>query len=484
MKPHFQCPLDRQKTNRLFYTALVFASLFLSIALAVYVYRGFYSRYWADDYCHSATLQEYGIARGVLNSYNNWSNRFSAIFFVGISELFGDKAISFLPGLVIALTVLIYAYLFHLLFLLKKCKVNFLVSFLISQIFTFFLLLMSPNLFQSIYWRAGMISYFAPLIFLGLAFVILCVDLTYGIKKYKYVIFFLLSFVMGGFSETFTVFQIGIWCILWITTLIFVKGQNKDKLKKDFIPLILGALLSLVIVLMAPGNFVRLNQAHTELKFTNLIPLSLKYGWDFVYDSIKSFPVPNFLLFAQMSIIGYHTVQDSSKFFQSKNTARNFFIFLFLFSYILIVCVAAPSVFTMQTYPEERAWMLGRFVTVLTIIVTGFSAGILSHRWMDRVVDTCLISIIILLLLSIYPLKGAWAEWQQLPQWQAIAQAWDERHADILKKTASGETSLIVPAFDSIGSVAELTADPHYWVNVCAAEYYGLEEITALEVLP
>jgi hypothetical protein len=41
-----------------------------------------------------------------------------------------------------------------------------------------------------------------------------------------------------------------------------------------------------------------------------------------------------------------------------------------------------------------------------------------------------------------------------------------------------------VQAFDSIGSVAELSADPHYWVNVCAANYYGVEEIIALEVLP
>jgi uncharacterized membrane protein len=96
-------------------------------------------------------------------------------------------------------------------------------------------------------------------------------------------------------------------------------------------------------------------------------------------------------------------------------------------------------------------------------------------------VDTCLMSIVILLLLSIYPLKGAWVEWQQLPQWKAVAQAWDERHAEILDRIETDENSLTVRAFDSIGSVAELTADPNYWVNVCAANYYDVEEIIAVE---
>jgi uncharacterized protein (UPF0147 family) len=72
-------------------------------------------------------------------------------------------------------------------------------------------------------------------------------------------------------------------------------------------------------------------------------------------------------------------------------------------------------------------------------------------------------------------------EWQQIPQWKAVAQAWDERHADIQQKVSAGETSLTVKAFDSIGTVAELTDDPNYWVNTCAATYYGVEEITAVE---
>ena len=105
----------------------------------------------------------------------------------------------------------------------------------------------------------------------------------------------------------------------------------------------------------------------------------------------------------------------------------------------------------------------------------------MSQDWFSHRKVLSWLSIVILLILSLYPLKGAWAERQQLPQWKAIAQAWDQRNAQILDKIDKGETSLTVQALDSIGTVAELTDDPNYWVNVCTANYYGVEAITALE---
>ncbi len=472
---------DRSGEKRFFSFLVVFAILLLAVALAVYIYRGFYSRYWADDYCQSATLKEYGLFGGTMNSYQTWSNRFAAIFMVGVSELLGAKAISFLPAIVILCNVLIYAFLFHLIFRLRKGKANLLVSFLVSLIFTYFLLLLSPDLFQSVYWRSGMISYFAPLQFLGLTVIVLCLDLLHGIKKCRSVIFFLLALILGGFSETFGAFQVGLWLIVILLSMTFLKKHDKNILKQDSLYLLAGSLVSLAVIAVAPGNFVRLSSAHVEFNLWSLMPLSLKYAAAFMFRTFKSYPLPNLILFVEMFGISLHGDRISQPSDCSAKAVLNFYIFLFLISYILLVCIAAPSVFTMQAYPEERSWMIGRFVTVLMVMLAGFGAGSLSQDWFSHRKVLSWLSIVILLILSLYPLKGAWSERQQLSQWKAIAQAWDQRNAQILDKIDKGETSFTVQALDSIGTVAELTDDPNYWVNVCAANYYGVEAITALE---
>jgi hypothetical protein len=43
----------------------------------------------------------------------------------------------------------------------------------------------------------------------------------------------------------------------------------------------------------------------------------------------------------------------------------------------------------------------------------------------------------------------------------------------------AGETSPVVKAIDSQHGILEISQDPASWVNTCAAQYYGLETISA-----
>jgi hypothetical protein len=480
MKPRFQCPLDRRKTERLFRLVLILANLFLFIALAIYAYRGFFSRYWADDYCFGAIYNQYGLFEGTGFFYQNISNRFAAYFLVGLNELFGENAIHFLPALMILITVLIYTRVFQLAFRLIKFPQPWYSSVLLSQMLTYFMAFMAPNLFQSLFWRSGMVSYFAPIPFLGLALILLLSGLLEGFKWYGLAGLFLVAFFSAGLSETFAALETGLWIILIFSGFLFLSKKERRLLLKGVSPALVGSLAAMGIMILAPGNNMRLETLEQASSPWQVIFLSLKFAANFTYRTLRGLPIPTLILFTMTLIFGYH-LSGHEKLAIQDSTWLKILLGSLLFGYILLVCVAAPTAYGMLAYPEERAWMLGRFVTILSMTVAGFSAGILSHRWMDRVVDTCLMSIVILLLLSIYPLKGAWVEWQQLPQWKAVAQAWDERHAEILDRIETDENSLTVRAFDSIGSVAELTADPNYWVNVCAANYYDVEEIIAVE---
>lgn len=485
VKARFQCPLDKRKTDRLFQFALILANAFLLIALAIYAVRGFYSRYWADDYCFGTIFHQHGLWEGTTFFYQNTSNRFAAYFLVGLNELLGAHAIRYLPAFMILVTVLIYSVVFNLAFRLLKFPQKWGVSIFLSQLMTYFMLLTAPDLFQSIFWRSGMVSYYAPIPFLGLALIIILKGIRYGeFKALRLVLLGLITFFSAGLSETFAALETGLWLILILTAFFFIKKKEQRKpLFQSSLTALLGSLIAMLIMIKAPGNAMRLETLEQATSPWQVIYLSLRFGSAFLYRTLRAYPLPIIILFATSAILAYHLSGHTQAGIDEKMWGKILWGSL-IAGFILLVCVAAPTAYGMMAYPENRAWMLGRFVSVLAMIVVGFSAGMLSHHFMDRIVDTCLMSIIVLILLSLYPFKGAWQEWQQLPAWQAGAQAWDARQQVILDNISDGETSLTVQAFDSIGSVAELTADPHYWVNVCVANYYGVEQIIALEVLP
>jgi hypothetical protein len=480
MRPRFRCPLDQRKTERLFRTVLILANLFFAIALSMYISRGLFSRYWADDYCFGTIFHEHGLFDGMRFFYQNVSNRFAAFFLVGLNELFGEAAIHFLPELMIMITVLIYMRVFQLLLQLIKFPQPWYIPLFLSQLMTYFMLWLAPNLFQSIFWRSGMVSYYAPIPWLGLSAILLFSGLLKGNTWLRSIGLAVAAFFSAGLSETFAALETGIWSVLMLGGLLFMTKKGRKPLLQGVLPALLGSLLAMAVMIISPGNSMRLATLEQASNPWQVIFLSLKYAASFSYHTLFGLPVPVLILFTTALILGYH-LSGRAQLSLRNSDWRKIFAGSLLVGYLLLVCVAAPTAYGMLAYPEERAWMLGRFVTVFTLIVAGFSVGVLSHAWMDRIVDTCWMSIIILLLLSVYPLKGAWTEWQQLPQWQAVAQAWDERNTSIHVQAKAGEKSLTVQAFDSIGTVAELTDDPNYWVNVCAATYYGVDEIIAVE---
>jgi len=82
-------------------------------------------------------------------------------------------------------------------------------------------------------------------------------------------------------------------------------------------------------------------------------------------------------------------------------------------------------------------------------------------------------------LLAIYPLLAASKISEPIHQYQSFATAWDARDAYIRKSVAAGAKDLVVTQLDSVGGVLEYKGNPASWVNVCAAQYYGLDSLIA-----
>ena len=211
--PLFTCPLERKKTENLFKMMILLGIIAFSLALSCYALTGFYSRYWADDYCFSALIRENGFWGGLQEHYTTWSNRYAAYLLVAISELFGSCAIQFLPAIAIITLVLSTAWNIRLLLNILAIPSSRWIPVLLGEMLVVFILYTAPNLFQSLFWRAGMVSYFAPLIFWALINALILIQVSTLKQPKNFHLLTLITFVLilfsMGTSETFAAMLTG-----------------------------------------------------------------------------------------------------------------------------------------------------------------------------------------------------------------------------------------------------------------------------------
>ena len=153
------------KQDTFFPVALILLSVALLAGLAVFAYLGTFSRYSADDYCFTRTLDQ---SSNILSATKAWyvktSNRYTTMLLVGVSEWFGRAAIRYLPALAIIFWLVTLAWV--LFRLAEKLRISYpLVSaFTLACLIVFYSILQAPSLYQSLFWRSGMVTYFTPLI--------------------------------------------------------------------------------------------------------------------------------------------------------------------------------------------------------------------------------------------------------------------------------------------------------------------------------
>lgn len=120
---------------------------------------------------------------------------------------------------------------------------------------------------------------------------------------------------------------------------------------------------------------------------------------------------------------------------------------------------------------------------VFGLILLGGLMGILLSRFRFPLPLNLTRSLVIgiLAVLMIYPLQAASRTYASLLPYQNFAVAWDGRDAQIRKAVAQGVQDLVVVQLDSVADVPEYKGfgSRGYWINNCAAEFYGLHTLVA-----
>lgn len=464
-----------------FYILCIALALSLSAGLVAFAYLGFFSRYGADDYCFTRALFKFdNIFEAAWWWYIHTSNRYTTMFLVGFSEWFGRSAISFLPALAVLLwTIGLSGALARASILLEFPRPR-LTGFVLAAMSIFFTLWQAPNRYQSLYWRAGLVTYLTPLIFFSYLTWVLLNEIRRpprGCRGEAGVIALTAFgfFAAGGLSETTLAMQIGALALTLFAVFLFVRGDSRKRLLPLLIAGVIASLIALVVVFLAPANQFRIRVFGAPPALPAIVLKSLRFALDFIYVSAKSMPLPTLVTLLTAAALGWLLTASAIR--------RPAVIALggILTAYAIIVCAMAPSIYGQGSYPGARSLVGAQFVLVSATITVGLSLGMEARRqagnslaFLRRSEAANIILAVALILSTAYNVRVTGQILALERHYHKRALAWDARDLQIRQAVAQGARKLTVDELDSIGGIREYSTQ-NRWVNRCAAEFYGLD---------
>ncbi len=463
---------------------LVFYIFVFIALLSVFGIKGTFSRYAQDDYCYGYRVNENGFFRNQFDSYFNFteysSNRYSLTLFNNIAELLGgSKFVPYLPGIMIITWGLALFYLISRL--VRPLQYHIFIVILSALVILFFSLYLSPNPYQNLYWLSAINPYLTPVVLA--TFILGCIFNVAIATKFSFLNaleLIILSWLAGGFSEAAAVWLLSIWGIVFTWLFLFKRGTLFQKLKIPLMFVLISTLLAIVILLVCPTNAQE--SAHFNRPgFGSAILQSLKYGWEFIRVSVKVTPLPFAVVFSYGVWLGTLSIKQK---ISNRNQLPLHILSTTIIVFLLSVSTVLPSVYVTGSYPGDRALFPARFTLFLGMFVIGWLIALAFFAMWKNISNTFSVKIFLFImgvLLLAYTVRANFKVTNNLDKFQARAQAWDIRQQIILDAKAAGDYDITVPQFDSMYGITELKPDPNNWVNICAAKYYGVNSITAVE---
>lgn len=461
----------------------IFATL---IALAVYAYLGTFSRYGSDDYCLSAFYLQGNLINAMIQRYMTATSRYTNILFIGLADkLFGWYNVAILPALMLALFVWGLYLLINEISEMFQLRWSRELVFCLSLFIVYFSVMQAPDLYETLYWRAGMTSHFAPLAFIPFFGAFLVKQILKARERkspvWVPILCFLLALVIGGLSEPPTAFMITVLFLATIAAWWWSAARTRPSVLSLLVPSLLGALTALIVMAVAPANSLRMQTAPPGL--LELVARIIDYPSYFILDTFRASPVPSLISIVAPALLFYVKYTDSSPNLsrEARNRLGILMVVILLLTYLFIAAGFAPSAYG-QSYPVPRARFIGRVLMTIALITEGALLGALISQWRIHLAEPSILhrlATLALILLMLYPLRTAWRTLGDIPVYQQRAAAWDAREVEIKALKAKGEKDLVV-RFLSSERLQDLGDHTGFRLNRCAAALYGVNSIVAV----
>ncbi len=460
--------------------ALISAAVFL-FGLAQFAYAGTQVRYWADDYCYSASVKQFGLPQALIDWYRTSGNRLSTLVVVAFSDQFGMQSIHWVSLAV--LLVWVGAWIFFLLRLrgLLRWTIAPVWLVLLALVEVYFAALLAPDRLQTIYWRMGTYHYTLPLplLLINLGLLAGCLRTPCRQQRWLALVSGLLALFAAGLSETFAALQAGVWILGLLAAFGFSRGAQRSSLLRLLAAPLVGTLVMMLIMMLAPANAWRQAVMPPPEQPLLLIPFSLRFSLDFIWYTLRGQVVP-FLVY----LIGIGTIALLATRAQvvqlSLRAGLLSALGALLAMYALIVCSFAPSAYAALAYPAGRALMPAGFILLFGLgCAAGLAALALRAALPLNRPLFLLAGVGLLLVFSWYPLHVKAVPQQDFARLSTWAVRWDARSAQIMQSVAAGNTDVQVRQIEVVRSLEDIGPDPTQWVNACARMFYNAHSITA-----
>ncbi len=150
---------------------------------------------------------------------------------------------------------------------------------------------------------------------------------------------------------------------------------------------------------------------------------------------------------------------------------------LYAFSMLFVL----PGSRIEPAYPDLRAYLYDHPLNVIVVILTGLVVGAGLAWFSLQRKSTLAAAALLASAFLLQPVFSGSVAINQFPDAQLRGRMWDYRDNQVRQLAAQGQRQVQVQALDSWHGITELQANPTHWVNNCAAEYYGVDSITAVE---
>ena len=496
--------------NKLVRAAQTFFALTSAAALSLYAYLGAFIRPIGDDYCFSALLIGHNVIEASLYKYLTMSNRFSNQFLVYVSDPFGSRGVAVLAVTMLLLWLIGLTWLFYEAARALRVRWNVWTGFLLAELIALVSYYSASNLFQSVFWRPGLMTYFTPLVIYSFIFAGLLRGIrvaagasTAGLDTaskgarltrpsaqraslWTIAILFFAAFFAGGLSETAGALHISMLALALVETLQCNVSTTRRAALALITAALAGALLAMVGMFITPANAIRLDDTATPT-FTVVILRALAFAGLFLTEAARllritsAFALVSGALLAYL-FIGRDVAMRGDVAMQRLYLPRRVWLGLLLLpalTYLLIAASFAPSAYG-QSYPLERVRFPAHVLLVTALLLEGGLLGLLAARWPLPRATTAL-AVIALTIAALYPLWVTRNNLKLIPEYQTRSAQWDARDARIRELAAAGEKNIVVWQLPGIAQVKDLDTRPSHWVNFCAAIYYDVDTIRAPE---
>ncbi|MBC7877777.1 MAG: hypothetical protein H7Y59_11465 [Anaerolineales bacterium] len=454
--------------------------------LALLAYLGFYNRYWADDWCYSADARSLGTVGATLQYFDiestgYSSNRYSLTLFSALTEnifgMFGNQMVATIT-IVLWLGALFWIF-WNLSSLIKPIPLSALL--LGTGLLLYYNLYLSPQRFQILYWRSGVLPYSTAIIFwlLILGFITHQMTRDTPVRWVNYIVA-PLAFLAAGLGEISSTLLFSGTTILSITVWYF-KKKDQVWARRSFQTLFIAwlfLLLGMITLIISPSN-IRLEDMGVKQNNPLAVPIvSLRHAFDFINFSLRGLPLPHLIFMGMMFTLAILSTNGSVSNLTLKRVAI-LLAFTALITYILIVAIQAPTAYFYSSIPEARSQSLSRFILLLGLAIMAWIAGTwtaerITSKWI------ILASVFVMLTGLAYTARSIKVISNELNGFVYRARIWDERDAIIEEAKSQGIMLIEVPVIDT----GEIQTRDMFgsrgigWTQFsenCAARYYDVD---------